>query len=455
MKRVLYLAYFFPPLGGAGVQRTLKFVHHLPSFGWRPTVLASASSYWMEDESLSREIPPEAEVTRVRAWGMRIVQRGVRADAATAARSSSSVARARALSRWLLVPDAYWNWVLPAHGAAERILARRPHDAMISTSSPDSAHLLALWIKRRRRIPWIADLRDPWTQRLSYSPPTPLHDALHRALERRVLLGADHVVVTSDETRDDYLRRTPMLDPARISVVTNGFDEEDFARAAELAARAPDLTAETRGAILHAGQLNPERPIAPYLQGLRIVAARRPQDAPHTVFLGGHYDADAAVVRELGLQDRVRFLPPKPHTESVAALLDARILLLLENDSPRGKLILPGKIFEYLRSGRPILALVPEDGAAARMIREQGAGRVADPSSPESIARALEELLARTANLPFSKDYRELFFTGVSGAPPDAPAPAIQKSVNSFERRELTARLAEILDTIVASESPS
>ncbi len=455
MKRVLYLAYFFPPLGGAGVQRTLKFVRHLPSFGWQSTVLTSASRYWMEDESLSREIPSEAQVTRVRAWGMRIVQRGVRADAATLARSLSSVARARALSRWLLVPDAYWNWVLPAHRAAERILAQQPHDAMISTSSPDSAHLLALWIARRRRIPWIADLRDPWTQRLSYAPPTPLHDALHRALERRVLLSADHVVVTSPETRDDYLRRTPKLDPSRISVVTNGFDEEDFVRAAELAARAPDLTAETRGSILHAGQLNPERPIEPFLQGLRIVAARRSQNAPDTVFLGGHYDADAAAVRRLGLEDCVRFLPPKPHTESVAALLDARILLLLEHDSPRGRLILPGKIFEYLRSGRPILALVPGEGAAARMIREQGAGRVADPSRPESIAGALEELLARTANFPFSKDSRELFFTDGSTPPPLTPAAGERAPVKSFERKELTARLAKILDTIVASKSPS
>ncbi|MEZ4651467.1 MAG: glycosyltransferase [Candidatus Eisenbacteria bacterium] len=178
--------------------------------------------------------------------------------------------------------------------------------------------------------------------------------------------------------------------------------------------------------MLHAGQLNPERPLDTYLRGLRIFLERNGEaETARTLFLGGHYDADVDRVEAAGLSPFVEFSPSCPHHESVAALLRARVLLLLEQDSERGELILPGKIFEYLRAGRPILAVVPNDGAAAQLIRSMDAGWVADPSRPETVAEGLERLLQ-----------------------PGATGPGIE-TTRRFERRALAAELARLLDAIV------
>jgi glycosyltransferase involved in cell wall biosynthesis len=266
---------------------------------------------------------------------------------------------------------------------------------------------------------------------MSYAPPTPFHHTLNRRLETSVLREADRVVVTSESTREDFCALVPGIEGSKVITITNGFDEDDFASAETWLAGAdadcgpkPLLDCP----VLHAGQLNPERPLDAYLAGLRLFLER--SDAPtrsaaHTLFLGGHYDADVVRVRESGLAESVVFAPSRPHRESVGALLSARVLLLLEQDSPRGGLILPGKIFEYLRSGRPILAVVPVDGAAARLVRDLDAGFVADPKRPEMIAEGLGRLLS-----------------GVDAFVADTGR------IAAFERRRLTQRLAGELDAI-------
>lgn len=348
-------------------------------------------------------------------------------------RSAGRVRALRSIGRFLLTPDSYVLWSARAARVASALHRLRHFDALLTTSSPDSAHLLGLWLKRRTGIPWIADFRDPWTRRMAYAPPTAWHERLHHHLEREVLLYADAVVVTSEETRLDFLSRTQALPPEKIVVITNGFDEEDFAAAAAQPER-PDTT----GAILHAGQLNPERPIEPYLRGLReYLAMPEVPSLPVSVFAGGHYDADEEAVRRMGLEEKIRFLSNRPHLESVADCLRARVLLLLEQPSERGALILPGKIFEYLRARRPILALVHPKGAAARLIRELEAGVVVDPSEPAAIARALRTLLVSTESSESERFTPSL----------DVVAP--------FERRALTARLAQLLDTTIGAGTSS
>jgi glycosyltransferase involved in cell wall biosynthesis len=425
LKRVLFIAFFFPPIGGAGVQRSLKFVRYLPESGWRATVLTSRARYWMHDESLLAELPPETRVLRAPFWGGRLAGGGATAGA----RSHARVRFLRLLARTVLVPDAYVGWILPAFRMARRELARERYDAILTTSSPDSAHLLGRRLKRLTGIPWVADFRDPWTRRLAYAPPTRLHDALHRRLERSCLREADRVVVTAEETRRDFLARAPELSQGKITVIPNGFDEDDFTNAETLLynlGAAPGLAQIPHAPILHAGQLNPERPIAAYLEGLRLFAEREPARASlaETLFLGGHYDRDREEVERRGLGALVRFQGGCPHALSVAALLRSRILLLLEQDSDRGRLLLPGKIFEYLRARRPILAVVPRGGAADRLVRECQAGWVADPSRPDSIAEGISRLIE------------------------DDRLPAETPPIDRFERRSLARELARVLDSI-------
>jgi glycosyltransferase involved in cell wall biosynthesis len=475
-RSVLFVAFFFPPLGGGGVQRSLKFVRYLPDHGWQPRVLAAEADYWMRDEALLAEVPPGTPVLRVAFGGRRLIAMGGRGGI----RSRAATRFLRGLSRFFLVPDAYVGWSRRAARVAEEEITRHPCALLYTTSSPDSAHLLGRRVKRATGLPWVADFRDPWTGRLAYAPPTPLHHRSHLALERSCLREADAVVVTTPETRDDFLARHGGLDPAKFRVIANGFDEDDFAAAtAERTADAGTWIPAGGFPVLHAGQLNLDRPLAPFLSGLRLYRERAlrgesagpaghavegvarsavppgnaagataegaaegiPRSADTasgaqsgereamTFLLGPCYDSHREEVKAAGLAGVVRFLPGRTHHDAVAAMLSARVLLLLEQDSDRGRLVLPGKAFEYLRAGRPILAVVPRGGAAARFVRETGAGIAVDPSNPAEIAEALARLLGGGAE----------------------PSPSVVSAAR-YERRVLTAELARLFDGVLAAQ---
>jgi glycosyltransferase involved in cell wall biosynthesis len=432
---VLFVAFFFPPLGGGGVQRSLKFVRYLPAHGWQPRVLAAEADYWMRDEALLAEVPPGTPVRRVAFGGRRLIAMGGRGGT----RSQAATRFLRSLSRLVLVPDAYVGWSRRAARVAQEEIAGHPCALLFTTSSPDSAHLVGRTVKRATGIPWVADFRDPWTGRLSYAPPTPLHHRLHLALERSCLREADAVVVTTPETRDDFLARHGDLDPAKFCVIPNGFDEDDFTAASAVRAAGAGGWIPSNGfPVLHAGQrLFVERGLgrgsaAAGGNTAEGVASRAQGDAPQatTYLLGPCYDSHREEVRAAGLADIVHFLPGRTHRDAVAAMLSARVLLLLEQDSDRGRLVLPGKAFEYLRAGSPILAVVPRGGAAARLVRETGAGIAVDPSSPTEIAEALARLL--------------------DGDAWSCPSVA---SAARYERRVLTAELAALFDAVLAARS--
>jgi len=425
------LAYFFPPLGGAGVQRSLKFARYLPDEGWDPTIITvRARDYWMSDATLTREIGPTAEVIRTNSLtGLTVLRRlapqqgGLPGQPRESARAIGGM---RALSGWVLVPDAYVGWTPFAWRAALAAHRRRPFDAIYTTSSPDSAHLTGRRLARRLGVPWVADFRDPWTRRISYHPPTAWHDAWHRRLERAVLADASLITVTAEETRRDYLARYPGLASEKIHVVTNGFDESDFV----------GLEQEQPGRdhlqILHAGQLNPERPARPLLLALRrlIDAAPHAQARVRMRFVGACYQHDIEAARTLGLAGVVSFEPGRPHREVIAEMLRSHVLLLMEKDDERGGLILPGKIFEYLRTRRPILGLLPP-GAAWRLLDELGAGRCCRTGDIERAARMMGEYLDE-----FER-----------GGP--AATALSNQDLARFERRTLTHRLGELLRAAV------
>lgn len=430
-RRLLMLAYFFPPLGGAGVQRSLKFARYLPGEGWDPTVVTVRSQdYWMADATLAAEIGPAIEVIRTASLtGLTLLRRLAprQSGRSGAPRGSTrTIGRLRALSGWVLVPDSYVGWTPYARRAALDAHRRQPFDAIYTTSSPDSAHLAGRALARRLRVPWVADFRDPWIRRLSYRPPTPWHDAWQRRLERAVLAEAALITVTAEETRRDYLERYPALPPEKIQVVTNGFDEVDFTG---LESERP---AGERLQILHAGQLNPERPARPLLLALRGLIDRDPpaRDRLRVRFVGACYGRDVADARALGLADVVVFEPGCPHREVITQMLRSHVLLLMEKDDERGGLILPGKIFEYLRARRPILGLLPH-GAAWRLIEESHAGRCCRTEDVAGASRLLGEFLAEFAR---------------GGPPSTALAP---QDLERFERRALTRRLAGMLTALV------
>jgi glycosyltransferase involved in cell wall biosynthesis len=431
VRRVLIFAYFFPPLGGAGVQRIVKLAKYLPAFGWEPTVVTvRARDYWMIDASLQAELGGRVSVVRTPSLtGLGVLRRMAPRAAGResgARRVTRTFATLRRTAAWFAMPDSYVGWVPFAVRAGARLLRERPYAALLTTSSPDSAHLIGRALAQRFQLPWIADFRDPWTQRLSFAPPTAWHRARHMALERSVLHAATRVIVTAPETRTDYLNHNPDLAAEKLAVITNGFDEEDFAPLSGVMPPARPLR------ILHAGQLNPERPARPFLEGLRMFLEREPaaRTEIEVRFIGPHYAQDREDAERMRLGEIVTFEAARTHAEIVRALCGSHLLLLMEHDSARGGLILPGKIFEYLRARRPILALVPR-GAAWHLVAQLDAGRCCRTEDHAACAAALA-------------DFYQAFKRGGL-----VPTHLSDDTLAPFERRALAGRWANTLDQLL------
>jgi glycosyltransferase involved in cell wall biosynthesis len=402
MRRVLVLAYFFPPIGGGGCQRTLKLTRYLEPAGWLSTVVTTLDSdYWILDPTLLDEVPRSVEVIRVQGYtalrALRSLSRwGLDVQEPQGARRSKRFRALRALSRWMLIPDGYRGWAEAARRASERRLQAGGVDALWTTSSPESAHLAGLALKRRHGLPWVADFRDPWVGRVTYRPPTALHDRAHRAMERSVVAAADHVTVVSEAMAAMYRSRYPDLPPERFVLLPNGFDPDDWRRADSLADASAGKAEEDRDrfVLLHAGQLA-HRPTVRTL----LLAARRVLDADPTArdqlrlrFLGGNEELDAEEPESFGLAEIVELRPSRPHLEALAAMRRAQALVLLGHGGNADSLLYTGKIYEYLSSGRPVLGIV-DRGPCADLIRAAGAGPVLESGDVEGAARAIRTWL--------------------------------------------------------------
>jgi glycosyltransferase involved in cell wall biosynthesis len=331
----------------------------------------------------------------------------------------------RWLSSLFLVPDAYVGWLPFAWWTVRRRLAAGGIDVVVTTSSPDTAHLVGLLLGRRHASKWVADFRDPWVRRLTFRAPTKLHLWVHTMLERRVLERADRVLVTNRETRDDFLARHPSLPDHRFAIIPNGFDPDDLTAAA--AVPAPFAGEGGKLKLLHSGLLSGRRTLAPVLDALARLAAERPGLDQRLLLLqlGPCEEINERLVRQRRLERCVRFLPAVDHVRVLAAMRAADALVLLEHGSERGALITPGKIFEYLASRRPILAVVPE-GPAAELVRELEAGVVVAPDHAAAIAAILAAWL--------------------EGGP---PASGVDEArLAPYTRSALSERLAAVLDEL-------
>jgi glycosyltransferase involved in cell wall biosynthesis len=379
--KVLLVTMYFPPAGGGGVQRPLKTATHLPALGIETHVLAPDDPKWLHRDDELRP-PTQAFVHRARYLGPRA--RLPAEELHGLEGTERMLAQAKLAYRRVLLPDASVTWVPTAVPAAVRLVRREHIDAVITTSPPVSMNLIGAAVKRLTGIPWVADLRDAILWNADRRFERTAVQAKEKALERVVRLvarGADAVVAVS-ETIADEVRR---FDPAgRLRVIANGCDFDDFAG---LNYRPGD-----RFRITHAGSFFGKRNPRPFLSalastGLDDVVAR---------FAGGLRAADEEWAARLGLGDRLELLPYLPHRRALELERDSEAnLLLLPEAAGRGAVVPSGKIFEYLAAERPILAAVPPDGAAAKLVRETGAGVVVAPEDEKGIRDALIGLHAR------------------------------------------------------------
>jgi glycosyltransferase involved in cell wall biosynthesis len=378
--KCLLVSFYFPPAGGGGVQRPLKLAQYLPAMGVETHVLAPDDPRWMHRDDGLRA-PSQAWVHRSRYVG---VSGGKPSEVLAGTTGLERVAtQARLQLRRLVGPDENATWALTAIPAGVRIVREHGIDVVVSTSPPPSTHLIAAAIARATGARWVADLRDSLVahaHRRSDTAATKAKAATQRRVARLVASRADAITCVSEAISEE----TRALEPrGRVVTIANGCDFDDVAGL--------ERHPSERFRITHTGSFFGRRDPRPFLQALHDsgldVAAR---------FLGDFRPADRAWAESLGLGERLELLPYAPRAESLALQRDSEALLLLIPEAEgRGRGVLSGKVFEYLAVGRPILAAVPPDGAAAELIRDTGAGLVVAPDDTDAIRGALAELNAR------------------------------------------------------------
>jgi glycosyltransferase involved in cell wall biosynthesis len=376
--KVLLVTLYFPPAGGGGVQRPLKFATHLPGLGIETHVLAPDDPKWIHrDDDLPT--PTLAWVHRTRFLGPR--GRKPAEELHGTAGLDRYVRRASLLGRRLLVPDENVSWNLTAIPAAIKIVRQEGIDVVITTSPPGSNHLIGAAVKRATGARWVADLRDP----LTGHPHRNTERLIVRAKEQgpQIVAGvvarhADAIVTVSDAIANDMRARSPR---GPVVTIANGSDFDDFAGLEYH--RDPD-----RFRITHAGSFFGRRDPKPFLTALGRV------DDVVARFVGDFRASDREWAA--GIADRIELIPYAPHRRALELQRDSEALLLLIPEAEgRGRGILSGKVFEYLAAERPILALVPPDGAAAALLRDTGVGVVVAPDDVEGIERELTALRDR------------------------------------------------------------
>lgn len=355
MKKLLLIAYFFPPLGGAGVQRTAKFAKYLARLGWQLEVISvEPDRFKLFDASLEQEIDdPNIKVHRLAycepfcnlnrlpgGWRIRIW-----------------------LQNWWFFPDLAGGWIHPAIKIAQTICVQNPGITIMTSSAPFSAHLIGKALKQKYQGIWVADFRDEWTQNPYLSFPTRFHLWRHRRAEQSVLIGADIVISVTDAITKGLAQIAPRS-KAHFETIPNGYDPQDFL---EL-----NSSGQSRFILTHAGTLNPTR--AKLLKTLLNLLKKKDalwESKIHLRFVG------AGSYRELNLcgLEWVDFIDYIPHKEAIRMMCESDLLILAE---PNPKAF-TGKIFEYLRTRRPILGLVHPESPAARLIHDAHAGWIIQP----------------------------------------------------------------------------
>ena len=365
------------------MQRPLKFAQYLPPLGVETHVLAPDDPKWVHRDPDLR-IPTQAWIHRVRYLGPHA------SKPAEVLRAADGLDRflvqAKLTARRLLVPDASVTWNITAIPAAIRVAKREGIDVVITTSPPPSVHFVGAAVQKATGVRWIADLRDPIVanqHRRVDTTAARARQATNEQVARLIARRADAVTCVSDAIADEMRA----LDArGKVSVVANGCDFDDFAGL--------EYTPGARFRITHTGSFFGKRDPRRFLQAFRDA------DLDAVVrFVGDFRSTDREWAESLGLGDRLEIVDYLPRAEALRVQRESEVLLLLIPDAGgRGKGVLSGKVFEYLAAGRPILAVVPPDGAAADLIRETGAGVVAAPDDVDAIRSALVELHGRFAD---------------------------------------------------------
>lgn len=400
MKKVLILTYYWPPAGGAGVQRWLKFVKYLRRFGWEPVVYTVLNGEMpVVDPSLQKDVPEGITVLKQPIWEpytlyKRFIGRK-KEDRINAAflNENRKTGLAEKISIWLrgnfFIPDARRFWIRPSISYLKQYLRDNGITHVISSGPPHSMHLIALGLKADQpSLRWLADFRDPWTNIDFYEKLmlTRAADRKHHRLEREVLLKADVVLSIGESMSLEFIgmyKDAGGLDTGKFHVITNGFDSDDLPREA--------VTRDAKFSLAHIGTLVKDRNPETLWTALAQLVKEQPAFAADLeIKLVGKLDIFVKDrIEAHGLSGYVRKIDYLPHNEVVREQACSKALLLLVNNTRNAKGILTGKVFEYMASRVPILAIGPPDGDLSAILRATRTGVICGFDDLEGLKQSI------------------------------------------------------------------
>ena len=419
LRRLLMLAYFFPPDTSGGVTRTVKFIKYLHRLGWQTTVLAPdwhQAGRTQGNAAAADSIPAEGEVLRI----------GLAGDESRLWKSLHRLPLfwrvESAVKGALQYPDRFAKWADDVLPVARRVLERKEHLVLYSTSPPETSHYIALQLKGEFGIPWVADFRDPWTDNvLMYGSPPAWRKRIDLRLEHRVYAAADRIIANTEANRAVLIERHG-VPPRKIVTITNGYDEEDFARVSS-------VPPSDRFRITYCGSFYSTYNPAAFLTALSKFLAREPGARVSLTLAGSACDWARENIHDPNLSDRLELLGQIPSRE-IFQLLAASHLLL--HTYPAGiAYSVPGKLYEYLRSGRPIVAVCDRPSEVATLLEQTGRGRAFRPDETDELAEYL-----RTAYADWTQQR-------------ETPRAATDDKIQAYERGILTQRLADVFESLV------
>lgn len=398
-------------MGGSGVQRSVKFVKHLRSFGWEPVVLTrKVGNIPVKDETLLKDIPEGIKIYRTKAYEAPELKGILRIPG-------------KVLGK-LTIPDSAFFWYLASKKKALEIIKEENISAVYTTSAPYSDHLLGLYIKKKTGLKWIVDFRDEWTNN-PYTlddPYNPIRTKMEKQMERRVVTTADRLIANSPVMRANFIKNNE-LGGDNFFVIPNGYDKDDF--------EGLDLTPpkNDKFTLVYTGALYGRRKPDIFFAALsELIAENKIDKNKIAVQLIGNYHRDKlqAQIDGFGLKDSVEIVGYVPHDVCIKKQLSADSLLLIEGGGRGADAFYTGKVFEYMNTNRPVLALLP-NGVARDLVEKSKIGAVSETSDKNG---AKQNLLA----------YYKAWEAG------DLAFKGDRSIIEQYERKILTQKLAKILD---------
>ena len=427
-KKVLIITYYWPPAGGPGVQRWLKFTKYLPEQGILPVVYVPENpSYPLVDKNLLTEIVPEVQVIKQKIsepyrFAKSLLGNRSKTISAGMIPAEKHQTLTERFSLWVrgnfFIPDARVGWVKPSVTFLTNFLKEHSDiDTIITTGPPHSLHLIGLELQEALGVKWIADFRDPWTT-IGYHKALKLSkraEMQHKQLEKQVLVSADHILVTSPSTRQEFSNKTN----TPITVITNGYDTTHLGK----------VQRDEKFTLSHIGSLLSDRNPRVLWKAISELRKENPDfKQDFQLKLVGRVSEDVLkTLNEFKLQECLENKGYLSNDEALKEMRASQVLLLIEIDSEETKAIIPGKLFEYMAAERPILAIGPEEADMYEIIQQTNTGKVALYSEKDKIREIL-----LTYYEAYKNNNLEVFAMGLQ----------------FFSRKKLTQKLASVINNL-------